>query len=381
MATANKRQEDNRTDEAKAAVPSQVPAVLQERGVDLSMYNVLRNVVFPAAKDDGAIAMAFDYCKARGLDILKKPVHIVPVWDSRANGGRGGMVETVWPSIYEVRTTAARTGAYAGKDAPAFGPDVTKTFGAEEYSVKNRNGNWEKKKGVPKSYTFPESCTVTIYKLISGVRVAFSGTVYWEEAAVFTKDGHPNAMWSKRVRGQLAKCAEAEALRAAFPEETGGMMTAEEMEGRSIRNAETVGQSTTKAVEPDRFAERMAEENGEPSPAATTITDADYEEVQPGDDNAPDPEGGDAGGGSDEVKPWDGKTLIINGKPQEISVKDAAGGARYLMGRLKNVKKKAEREAMLMDNLPLMHALDAAGATETTEELWNIVNKGEANGQ
>src|SRR5256885_16005138 len=42
----------------------------------------------------------------------------------------------------------------------------------------------------------------------------------------------PNEMWSNRPVGQLEKCAEAGALRRAFPEEIGNALTAEEMEGQ-----------------------------------------------------------------------------------------------------------------------------------------------------
>jgi hypothetical protein len=40
-------------------------------------------------------------------------------------------------------------------------------------------------------------------------------------------------MWARRVRGQIAKCAEAQALRKAFPELC-SLPTAEEMEGKHL---------------------------------------------------------------------------------------------------------------------------------------------------
>src|SRR5258708_38102932 len=45
----------------------------------------------------------------------------------------------------------------------------------------------------------------------------------------------PNAMWKKRAFGQLEKCAEAMALRRAFPE-LGAAATADEMEGKTIEH-------------------------------------------------------------------------------------------------------------------------------------------------
>ena len=45
----------------------------------------------------------------------------------------------------------------------------------------------------------------------------------------------PNAMWTKRPRGQLAKCAAAQALRSAFPE-IAAQYTQDEMEGKTIND-------------------------------------------------------------------------------------------------------------------------------------------------
>ncbi len=45
-------------------------------------------------------------------------------------------------------------------------------------------------------------------------------------------------MWQKRPYGQLAKCAEAQALRKAFPEIVSQHPTAEEMEGKPFNELE-----------------------------------------------------------------------------------------------------------------------------------------------
>ena len=188
-----------------------LPAIAQKRNIDESTWNALLNSIYPGAKVP-SIVMAWDYCHARGLDPLKKPVHIVPmsIYDTQA--GDYVWRDIIMPGIYELRTTASRTGQYAGQDDAEFGPVI-------------------KYKGVEA----PEWCRVTVYRLVHNHRVGFSHTEFFSEAVtVKSKDGSVNAMWSRRPRGQLAKCAEAGALRKAFPEELGGEMTVEEMAGKPI---------------------------------------------------------------------------------------------------------------------------------------------------
>ena len=65
--------------------------------------------------------------------------------------------------------------------------------------------------------------------------VDFVATEYWLEnyATDSARSTAPNRMWGKRPRGQIAKCAEAQALRKGWPE-IGQSPTAEEMEGKTI---------------------------------------------------------------------------------------------------------------------------------------------------
>ncbi len=48
------------------------------------------------------------------------------------------------------------------------------------------------------------------------------------------KDGSPNKMWKQRPYGQIGKCAEAAALRRAFPEEIGMIILPKKINNNSI---------------------------------------------------------------------------------------------------------------------------------------------------
>ena len=191
-------------------LPANIQTALTERSIDTAVWTTLQNSVFPGAKDE-SILLAVDYCKARKLDILKKPCHIVPMSVTDAKTGNKNWRDVIMPGIYEQRITAFRTGQMAGQDEPVFGDTVT--FRGIEA---------------------PEWCRVTVYRFINNERCAFSHTEYFSEACATTKEGKPNSMWSKRPRGQLAKCAEAGALRKAFPDELGGVITADEVNEEPI---------------------------------------------------------------------------------------------------------------------------------------------------
>lgn len=199
------------------------PTTLAEIGIDPGTWKVLVESIFPAAKTPEGVTLAVQYCRARGLDVMKRPVHVVPMWSKALNRE----VETVWPGIAEVQTTAARTGLWAGMDPPKFGPEKTRVFrGTVWRDGRQENGQVE--------VTYPEWAEFTVYRLVAGTRCPFTEVVFWEETYARSGKGEmPNDMWQKRTKGQLLKCAKAAALRAAFPEEA-GEYTAEEMAGKVI---------------------------------------------------------------------------------------------------------------------------------------------------
>jgi phage recombination protein Bet len=187
------------------------PADVKDKyNIDEEAWRALVEAIFPGAQSVGSVILVLAYCKARNLDVFKRNVHIVPIWDR----DKRNYVDTIWPGIGELRTTAFRTKQYAGRDATQFGEDITTTWGQGREQVTIRHPEWAQ---------------VTVYRMIEGQRVAFAGPpVFWTETYAATREGCPNGMWRKRPRGQIDKCAEAAALRAAFPEELGDMPTSDE---------------------------------------------------------------------------------------------------------------------------------------------------------
>lgn len=218
--------------------------------IDIDKWRTLTDAVFPAAKTIEAVAMALAYCKERKLDIFKRPVHIVPIFSN------GKMVESVWPGINELRSTAMRTNNYAGMEAPAYGPTIEHTFKGGRISYwENGEQNWKDDPGI--TLRFPEWCQITVWRLLHGNRVQFPGPrVYWLETYATKSRGsdNPNAMWEKRPSGQIDKCAEAAALRRAFPEEIGDDYVPEEIGAFHTHQAQDVtadGEVIAGAAEPE----------------------------------------------------------------------------------------------------------------------------------
>jgi len=194
---------------------SNLPQCAAQRNIDPAVWSALKNSIYPGAQDE-SVAMVVDYCTARGLDPLLKPVHLVPMTVEDKATKQKSWRDVVMPGIGLYRIQADRSGNYAGMDEPVFGPDVNR----------NMDGT---------DVCFPEWCQITVHKLIGDRLVSFTAREYWiENYATAGRDTvKPNSMWAKRPRGQIVKCATAQALRAGWPE-IGSQPTADEMEGKEI---------------------------------------------------------------------------------------------------------------------------------------------------
>ena len=199
------------------------PMIVSGRALSAEETGLLKTLgdsIYPGAVPE-SILMVVDYCRNAGLNPMLKPVHIVPM-SVKQKSRTGGKDEYVWrdvimPGVAHYRTQASRSGEYLGKTEPEFGPDVNAKLGGVDV-------------------TYPAWCKVTVRRAVGHHVAEFTAKEIWTEnyATSGRESAAPNAMWKKRPYGQLAKVAEAQALRMAFPELLGGSNTAEEMEGKEL---------------------------------------------------------------------------------------------------------------------------------------------------
>lgn len=198
--------------ESKEMTPAQLELhdAIVKRDVNEFQWRALLNL-FPGARPE-SVLMVVDYCRARKLDPMKKPCHIVPMRVKRAGTREYEWRDVVMPGIYEYRTTAQRTGQYMGHSKPEYGPIL------DAYGVKA-----------------PEWCDFTVFRWSAAAqaRTEYPVRTYFAEC-VGLRDGLANERWKRAPVQMLTKVAEAAALREAFPDELGGEHTAEEMDGVTL---------------------------------------------------------------------------------------------------------------------------------------------------
>lgn len=132
-----------------------------------------------------------------GLDPLAKQIHAIKRW----NGRERREVMSIQTGIDGYRLIAERTGRYAPGQQPTYEVEGGKLIAATAY----------------------------VKKLVAGTWHEVAASAYWDEYAQTDRDGHPTPTWKRMPRLMLAKCAEALALRRAFPAEMSGVYTFEEM--------------------------------------------------------------------------------------------------------------------------------------------------------
>lgn len=148
--------------------------------------------------------------KRVGLDPIAKQIYPIYRWNSR----QGRETMTIQAGIDGLRAIAERTKMYGGSDDAKL---TVETF----YNPKTLA---EEKDLVAR---------VTVYKLNprTGERMPTTASAKFKAYAQKNSKGELMGMWSGELaHNQLAKCAEALALRKAFPNDLSGIYTPEEMD-------------------------------------------------------------------------------------------------------------------------------------------------------
>lgn len=183
-----------------------LPSDFDQNKIDLIKNTVCRG----ATNDDLQIFLLV--CQRTGLDPFMKQIYSIP---------RGGQ-RTIQTSIDGLRLIAERTGKYSpGKESIYTYDDKKNLVSSTSYVKKmTKDGTWHD----------------------------ISATAIYSEY----NPGGKNTFWSKMPHIMLAKCAEALALRKAFPAEMSGIYTKEEMD-----QAEpiTIEKEVIEKKEPENFHE------------------------------------------------------------------------------------------------------------------------------
>lgn len=184
------------------------------------------------APTDGELMFFMLYCKRYGLDPFAKQAHLLKT----KNGPQ------VCLGIDGMRIRAAQSGEYGGQDEPAFELDPRGAVVA---------------------------CKVVVHRIVQGQRVPFPAVAWMAESR------GTSPVWSQRPRGMLEKCAEAKALRKAFPDRVGAFYAPEELDGH--QDAPVRKATATAADLNARLAAKSA-----PAPTDADFTEAPAPEPAPG---------------------------------------------------------------------------------------------------
>lgn len=152
---------------------------------------------------NGDLAVFLHQAQKTGLDPFSRQLYMIGRWS------KSGTKWTIQASIDGLRIVAQRSGEYAGQVGPLWcGPD----------------GEW---RDVWLADEPPAAAKVGVLR--TGFVEPVWGVARWGAYAQTTKEGKPTAMWARMGDVMLAKCAEALALRKAFPHDLSGIYTDDEM--------------------------------------------------------------------------------------------------------------------------------------------------------
>lgn len=179
-----------------ATIPRAQP-LAQRLGLTPEKLQLIRGQLAPQAPDD-VLELYFERCRLTGADPFARMFY---AQKRRCREGDNYVDRwTIETTIDGFRSIAESTTEYDGQDEPLF--------------VYDKNGALIAAK-------------VTVYR--KDMTRPITGVAFYKEYVQCDRNGTVVPMWQKMPHNQLAKCAEALALRKAFPRRFSGLYTNDEM--------------------------------------------------------------------------------------------------------------------------------------------------------